>query len=186
MFVPPTVDAYTLARMKADGITGVRLVWFRQDALPDVDGPDFKKFLVRLADLDLHVQLLLDGERLASILTKLGDCGVKLVIDHFGFPDISAGLNCPGFQAVLKSLENDRTWVKLAAYHRMEDTVGLYTAELLRAAGCERLLWGSDWPFIAAKGPYSFQDAIDGFLHSVPSATDRRKISETALRLYFR
>jgi predicted TIM-barrel fold metal-dependent hydrolase len=186
VIVPPTVDSCTLARMKACGVTGVRLVWLLRDSPPDVDGPDFKRFLARLADLDLHVQLLLDGERLATILAKLSHSGVKVVVDHFGFPDISAGLRCSGFRAVLKSLESGRTWVKLAAYHRMADTTVLYTTELLRLAGTERLLWGSDWPFIAAKEPHSFQNAIDGFLRSVPSAADRRKISETALQFYFR
>jgi len=186
VIVLPTVDGYTLARMKADGVVGVRLVWFRQGDLPDVDGPDFRKFLTRLADLDLHVQLLLEGERLARVLAKLANSGVNIVVDHFGFPNVSAGLNCPGFQAALKSVEGGRTWVKLAAYHRMAGTADLYTSALLRSAGTERLLWGSDWPFIAASNSHSFQDSIDEFLLSVPKAADRRKISETALRLYFR
>jgi predicted TIM-barrel fold metal-dependent hydrolase len=186
VIVLPTVDGYTLARMKADGVVGIRLVWFRQSDLPDVDGPDFRKFLTRLADLDLHVQLLLEGERLARVLAKLANSGVNIVVDHFGFPNVSAGLNCPGFQAALKSVERGRTWVKLAAYHRMAGTADLYTSALLRSAGTERLLWGSDWPFIAASSSHSFQDSIDEFLLSVPKAADRRKISETALRLYFR
>lgn len=185
VIVPPTVDSYTLARMKDDGVVGVRLVWFRQSSLPDVDGPDFKKFLARLADLDLHLHLLLEGERLAAVLARLTQSGVRLVVDHFGFPDISRGLNCPGFQSTLKAVENGRTWVKLAAYHRMADTTDLYTSALLRVAGTERLVWGSDWPFMAATGPHVFQDAIDGFMRSVPNASDRRKISETALCFYF-
>jgi predicted TIM-barrel fold metal-dependent hydrolase len=186
VIVPPTVDGYTLARMKADGVVGVRLVWFRQGDLPDLNGPDFRKFLTRLADRDLHVQLLLEGERLAAVLEKLGNSGVNVVVDHFGLPNVSAGLNCPGFQAALKSIENGRTWIKLAAYHRMAGMADLYTSALLRRAGTERLLWGSDWPFLAAKTSHTFQDSINEFLLSVPKAADRRKISETALRLYFR
>jgi len=186
VIVPLTVDGHTLARLKSDGVTGVRLVRFRQDELPNMDGSEFRKFLARLADLDLHLQLLLDGERLASALETLDTSRVNIVVDHFGFPDVSAGLNCSGFRALLKSVEKGRTWVKLAAYHRMAGTADLYTSELLRTAGTERLVWGSDWPFIASREPHSFQDAIDGFLSSVPSAADRRKISETALRLYFR
>ena len=185
VIVPPTIDPYVLREMKKDGVVGVRWVWFMQSDLPDLKSPEYRKFLAHLADLDLHVELLLGGERLAPVLADLDRSGVKVVIDHFGFPDPQLGIACPGFQASLRAVENGRTWVKLAAWHRLGDQGNELSQRLLAAAGTQRLVWGSDWPFVAAHEQYTYQDAIDSFIAAVPDAATRREISETALRFYF-
>jgi predicted TIM-barrel fold metal-dependent hydrolase len=185
VIVAPTVDAYTLREMKKEGVVGVRWVWFVQKDLPDLKSAEYRKFLARLTDLDLHVELLLGGERLAPVLADLQPSGVKVVIDHFGFPDPQLGTDCPAFNAALRSVENGRTWIKLAAYHRLGNVANALTQRLVGAAGTERLVWGSDWPFVAADEHYTYQQAIDSFIAAVPDAGTRRAISETALRLYF-
>ncbi len=186
VIVSPSVDSYTLRAMKQDGVVGVRWVWFMQDSLPDLRSTEYRMFLARLADLDLHVQVLLGGDRLAPVLEALGESGVKVVVDHFGFPDPALGAGCPGFQAALRAVDNGRTWVKMAAWHRLGNATACeLSARLLQAAGPERALWGSDWPFVAANEGYTYEQAISSFIEAVPDAGTRRKISETALRLYF-
>lgn len=185
VIVPPTIDPYRLRQMADDGVVGVRWVWFMQKELPDLNSVEYRRFLARLADLDMHIELLLGGERLAPVVGDIQKSGVKLVIDHFGFPEPQLGAECPGFQAVLRAVENDRTWVKLAAWHRLGDQGNVLSQKLLAAAGPQRLLWGSDWPFVAAHESYTYQEAIDSFIAAVPDAGTRREISETALRLYF-
>jgi hypothetical protein len=61
--------------------------------------------LRRLADLDLHVQVVVEGPRCPAVLPKLEASGVKIVIDHFGHPDPAEGVNCAGFQTILRSVE---------------------------------------------------------------------------------
>lgn len=178
-------DPYILREMADHGVVGVRWVWFQREQLPDLTSPEYRKFLVRLADLDLHVQLLLGGARLGPVAGAVCNSGVKLVIDHFGFPDPALGTRCPGFQAALRAVDNQRTWVKLAAWHRLGAGGTALAQALLSAAGTERLLWGTDWPFVAAHDGYTYQDAIDAFLAAVPDACTRRALSETALRFYF-
>jgi predicted TIM-barrel fold metal-dependent hydrolase len=56
---------------------------------------------------------------------------------------------------------------------------------LLREAGPERLLWGSDCPFVGHEDSLDFADALHSYGQWVPSADMRRRIDETALRLYF-
>ena len=185
VIVRPDVDPYVLREMKRDGVVGVRLVWFMQKKLPDLRSAEYAKFLARLADLDLHVELLLGGDRLGPVVADLQRSGVKVVIDHFGFPAPELGLECPGFDAALKALETERTWVKLAAWHRLETQGSALTRKLLAAEGPDRLLWGSDWPFVAAQGTYTYQDALDSFAQAVADPLTRRRISEAALRLYF-
>ena len=53
------------------------------------------------------------------MLPILEAAGARIVIDHFGHPDPHAGRNCAGFQAVLRSIERGRTWVKLSVAYRL-------------------------------------------------------------------
>jgi predicted TIM-barrel fold metal-dependent hydrolase len=74
------------------------------------------------------------------------------VIDHFGRPDPSLGIDDPGFRYILSVAGTRRVWVKLSGAYRLGadgrgDEVARKAVPLLRAAfGPERLLWGSDWP----------------------------------------
>jgi predicted TIM-barrel fold metal-dependent hydrolase len=58
-------------------------------------------------------------------------------------------------------------------------------AVLLREAGPERLLWGSDCPFVGHESSLTYADALANFAEWVPDAAARRRMSDTALRLYF-
>ena len=197
--VLPRTDRYILERMKADGVVGVRLQLTRRKELPDFAHEDYQLLLKRLADLDMHLQVVLEGPLWPSVLGKLEASGVKIVIDHFGHPNPEEGVDCAGFQAVLRSVEKGRTWVKLSAPFRLtwaaageptrDPRTALLAQEAARAllsnAGPERLLWGSDCPFVGHEAHMTFQDTLDEFAMWVPDAAIRRKISDTALKLYF-
>ena len=83
-----------------------------------------------------------------------------------------------GFQAVLRAVERGRTWVKLSAGFRLpsEQAALDCAAELLKSAGPERLLWGSDWPFAAFESSMNYQQAVDGLARWVPDPADRWQI----------
>jgi predicted TIM-barrel fold metal-dependent hydrolase len=195
----PTTERYILERMKDDGVVGVRLQLTRRKELPDVGDEEHQLLLRRLADLDMHVQVVVEGPLWPQILPKLEATGVKIVIDHFGHANPADGVNCPGFQALLRSAEKGRTWIKLSgAYrltwapagqpHRDPATRPLayqLAQSLLKNVGPERLVWGSDCPFVGHESHVSFQDTIDELAQWAPDALTRRRLSDTALRLYF-
>ena len=85
VILAPTVERYTLEAMKRDGVVGVRLP-FISNPLPDITSFDYRRFLRRLADLDWHVHLHVEGERLPPLIDAIEASGVKLVIDHLGRP----------------------------------------------------------------------------------------------------
>lgn len=178
----------SLAELKAwrgAGLTGIRFMLLRAE-MPDFSDFGWQRLLTRLSDLGMHVHVLIEPERLGAFIDALSAYpALDLVIDHFGFPDIGKGLACAGFQAALRGLDSGRVWVKLAAFHRMGDTAPLYASALLEQAGTERLIWGSDWPFLAAQDAHSLEDALAAFETCVPDPRQRRAISETALRFYF-
>ena len=197
--VLPTTDRYILERMKEDGIVGVRLQLTRRKELPDLHDEEHQLLFKRLADLGLHVQVVVEGARWPEVLPALEGYGVNIVIDHFGHPTPEQGVNCPGYQAVLRSVEKGRTWVKLSGAFRLTwqqagqpkrdpRTVPLareIAQSLLSNAGPERLVWGSDCPFVGHEQAVSFQDTLDELVSWVPDAGVRRKLSDTALKLYF-
>lgn len=184
----PQYDMYTLERMKADGVVGIRLQWRHLKERPDLNSPEYRRLLRRVVDLDWHVHVHDDSHRLPDTICLLQNAGVKVVIDHFGRPSPERGLNDAGFQAVLRSVDKGNTWVKLSAGFRLpsEDFARQCAAELLKSAGPERLLWGSDWPFVAFEGRVQYADTIAALARWIPDEQARRTIAgETALKLYF-
>nr|WP_219460087.1 amidohydrolase family protein [Nonomuraea rhizosphaerae] len=122
------------------------------------------------------------------MLDQLVRSGVKIVVDHFGDPDRRAGYTGESGAALLRALETGRVWVKLSAGYRFgvgTDTLAGYAATLLDAAGPEHLFWGSDAPFVGARQPLTYRDAVDSFARIVPDAALRRRISRAAHTFYF-
>jgi predicted TIM-barrel fold metal-dependent hydrolase len=199
VILPPTTDRYVLDRMKDDGVVGVRLQIWGRETLPDLKSEEYQLFLRRIRDLDWHIHVALQGEKTRGFLADLKASGVKIVIDHFGHPDPKAGPDCEGFQSILRAVQKGRTWVKLSSAYRLyRTTPGLpaddprgeafgqsLADELLREAGPDRLLWGSDCPFVGYEKLVTYQDTLDAFARWVPDPVTRRQISMTALKFYF-
>ena len=187
VILEPTVDRYTLAAMKDDGIVGVRLPYISMAELPDLSSFENRRTLRRFADLNWHVHLHLDGPRIPQVLPHLEQAGLNIVVDHFGRPDPAQGIACAGFQTLLRSIEKGRTWVKVSAAYRL----GLaraeqYGRELLKQVGPDRLLWASDCPFAGFEGKLTYRETIDAVLAWVPEGPARDKIfGANAMKLYF-
>ena len=111
-----------------------------------------------------------------------------------GLPEAAAGIDQPGFQALLRLLEAKHVWVKLAGADRITRASGRLRNAIpfiraLAAVAPERLVWGSDWPHIGfhsrqpvqdeAVLPYRALDAgelLDILIEAIPDAGLRRGI----------
>jgi len=197
--VAPNTDFYTLERMSQEGIVGIRLQLARQETLPDFRSDDYRMLFRRARDLDWHVHVAIEGPSLRPVLEALMEEGVKTVIDHMGHPDPQDPLACDGLRAMLEAVETGRTWVKMSAGFRMPGTdawrsdpegdldsiAAVIAAELLARVGPDRLLWGSDAPFVGYERRVSYARVLDSFRRWVPDPAIRAAISHTALKLYF-
>jgi predicted TIM-barrel fold metal-dependent hydrolase len=181
----PSTDPYAMRAMDAEGVVGIRFSLRNYAGIPDLAASDWQRLLRRVRDLDWHVHILAEPERLRAMLPILVDSGVKLVIDHFGHPSTPTGEGCPAFEGVLRALGHGRCWVKLSGPYR---TPGMdakaITARLLREAGADRLLWGSDCPWTAHEGRFTYRDCIAWFEDWIPDPITREAIGQTALKLY--
>jgi predicted TIM-barrel fold metal-dependent hydrolase len=180
------MERFELEAMSREGFVGVRLPFIGLPKLPDITTFDYRVLFRRLADLDWHVHPHVEGEDLPLILPTLEASGVKIVVDHLGRPDPKGGINSQGFNALARSIDTGRTWVKMSGGYRLGPQSKDYARELLRVAGADRLVWASDCPFVGHEGKFTYQTTIDWLVEAIPGATERAKIfGETARELYF-
>jgi predicted TIM-barrel fold metal-dependent hydrolase len=102
--------------------------------------------------------------------------------------------------AALEAIDAGNVWMKISAgfrfsprspprtaadYARARAMEAEFDRYLIERVGTDRLLWGSDCPFIGHEGAVSYRDTLDAYAAAVPDAHTRRAISHTALQFYF-
>ncbi len=137
------------------GVRGLRFNHFFRDGQLHYRGgvplEDAKILSPILRDLGWHLQLWIDVKDLPDTIPVLKEIDLPVVIDHMGRTNAQAGVNAPGFQALLRLLGEGGCWVKLSGAHRVSqqgpdypDARALHVA--LVKENPEQLVWGSDWP----------------------------------------
>lgn len=181
--VDPDTPREALQALDAQGVVGVRWSLRNYADVPDFGSPRYRRLLALVADLGWHVHLLAESERLERIVPALAASGVNLLIDHFGVP---AAPDCAGTRAILRAVQEGRTWVRLSAPYRLGRNIDAteLARTYLREAGPQRLLWGTDWPWVNHEGRVQAQDTVRWLLEWIPDAADRRRMDTSALALY--
>lgn len=111
----------------------------------------------RLHDMGWHLQTFISARALAANVDRVERLPVDVVVDHLGGPDPTQGVEQPGFQALLRLLDNGRTWVKLSGAYRADPGAAPWPiadpfATALIARAPDRLVWGTDWPHPHLRG----------------------------------
>jgi len=175
--VAPDIAPQALAELAQVGIAGIRLNWFRRDALPDVAGADYRRLLANVREQRWQVEIYLEGGKLAGVLPRLRDAGVRVVVDHFGAPDPGRGAQCAGFREVLKGVRAGDTWVKLSAPYRLGGADPQpFVDALLEAGGPAQLVWASDWPFVGYEEAITYRQCVDWLVAWIPDEATRRVV----------
>ncbi len=186
--VDPAWDIYQLERLRDDGFVGLRFLWRPLAQTPDLDTEPYRRLLRRCADLGWHIHLTERPERIDRTIRTIEAAGVRVVLDHIGLIDTEAGVDDPGFRAILDAVERGRTWVKLSAAFRFKQP-GLAdrcAAALVAVGGWERLVWASDWPFAGFESSVTYADTLAALQRWVPNADMRAAVGgRTPLKFYF-
>ena len=179
--VEPHTSDKEWERLKERGVVGVRLNLMRSDA-EALSRSDSNRFLSRVKERGWFLQLYATGEFWCGIQHILLHSGVPLVIDHFGEPDPSHGLDQPGFQAVLALGRETGAIVKLSAAFRASGQpfphadVEPFIAAVVDVFGLDRCLWGSDWPFLNTTQQAEYGDLLTLLTRWLPNAEDRERV----------
>jgi len=156
-WVAKDTPSETLSSMRSRGIAGIRI-----SLLPGImsSPASSSKYLEDNFDLamkyDWHIEIATPPEVIASVLPKLSDSPVPLVIDTFGW--VQGGVEESGFDAVLSLVKSGRAYVKLSEPYRLSKTKPDYpdlapVVKALVTANADRVLWGSGWPFVSGPQP---------------------------------
>jgi len=187
IIVGPDTDPYVLREMDESGAVGIRFQFRNVTSPPDLTSFEYRRLLRRVADLGWHVHLHDDGNRLPHYIDALLAAGPRLVIDHLARPSLDHDIKSESFRAVLRAVERGNTWVKISASFRLAPPS--YAASvfpvLLKEAGPERLMWGSDWPFAAFEDSVTYDSVLGDYYRYVPDPDMRHAIDRTALAFYF-
>ncbi len=177
-----------LAQLKSASVVGVAY----NAALLGVDHyAGTTSLLADLAALDLFVQVQVEADQMAALAPLLERSGAKIVVDHCGRPRTDAGIDQPGFRALLALARTGRAAVKLSGYvkfsrepHPHPDAWPFVHA-LLDAFGADACMWASDWPFLRAPERVDYGPLLQLAAELVPDPVDRRKLMwDTPRRLF--
>jgi predicted TIM-barrel fold metal-dependent hydrolase len=167
--------------LSAQGVMGVRLD-VQNDGHAAVLGPNASRLAQQCALRGWFVQVQAAAADWVAIAPVLRSWSMPIVIDHCGLPDTRAGLNQPGFQAVLELASSGRAWIKLSGAFRFSrqswphaDT-DPYAAALLNTYGAHRCVWGSDWPFVRLPHRPAYADVLQHLSRWVPDTVQRNAI----------
>lgn len=144
-----------------------------------------------LADLGMVAQVQVVEDQLVALQPWLDKQETTLAIDHCGRPRAEAGVDQPGFDALLRLSDNGRTTVKLSGWQKFSrdaypyEDAWRYAHTLLRVFGAEHCVWGSDWPFLRAPERLDYGPLLTLFEKMIPDARIRRQVQwETPRRLF--
>ena len=114
-----------------------------------------------------------------------------LVLDHFGFTAFTPEGEASAFQLLLKLAEYPQVHVKISALFRLKDTSPYDRVKkerlepLLAAFGADRLLFGTDFPFVLEQEPEQYDGTVKLVSSWLEKESDRSAVmGGTAEKLF--
>ena len=116
--VGPDATGPQLRRLGEGGVRGVRWNLVAGAEIPDPSAPETRRFLGRLRDQGMHLEVQLESPRLAPVLARLCAAAGTLVIDHMGLPERRDPEDEPWLVALAAMKDRRAVHVKLSAPYR--------------------------------------------------------------------
>jgi predicted TIM-barrel fold metal-dependent hydrolase len=151
-----SVTDKALDRLHALGVRGLRF----NERIDPRTGTAFRgaigatalaALLPRLRERGWHVQIWAGLADCLRLVDEFAGRGVPLVLDHMAQLEPGLGVHDRAFRQLSDRLRTGDVWVKLA-FCRVSSVPGHRDVrahhDALLAANPDRLLWGSDWPYV--------------------------------------
>jgi 2-pyrone-4,6-dicarboxylate lactonase len=180
-------DQAELTRLNRAGICGLR---FNEMTNPNGQGryqgalgvEHLAPLAPAMRERGMHAQIWAAAGTCAALAISLKPLGLPLVFDHMAGIDVTRGVDDPDFQALLRLLAGGDIWIKLTVCRVSKTPPNDYSDvrpfhEALVRENPERLLWGSDFPFVRMEERMpDLKRLIELFLRWTPAAAARQKI----------
>jgi predicted TIM-barrel fold metal-dependent hydrolase len=181
-------DLAALRELKAQGIVGAAFN-------PTFHGIDYYKrsadLIGKLAQLDMFLQIQSEHDQLSMFVPWIEAMPIRVLIDHCGRPTPEAGLDQPGFKALLRLAATQRVSVKLSGYSKFSqvpypfDDTWPFVRAIVDAFTLDRCLWASDWPYLRAPQRQDYGPLLELAQMLFPDPAERRRLfCDTPRRLF--
>ncbi|MGZ4617514.1 MAG: amidohydrolase family protein [Frankiaceae bacterium] len=178
-----------LSRLDAAGVRACRA-----RLVDDAQGPGLLRLQERVRDLGWHVEVWTPPWLYHDVLRAAAERG-RLVLDHLGLiPAPPPGAPDPAIPLLRAALSAGDVWVTLSgAYRLIPGNREAVAARALRDRvekvldiAPDRVIWGSDWPYVNPPGPPPTPADHRAVLHVwLPDAEMRRRVLiDNPSRLY--
>ena len=140
-----------LADWDAIGVRGVRLNTDNKGGMP-VAYDKIPELEARIKPFGWHFEWLFPGKDILELMPILEKTTIPMSIGHFAYQPATAGIDAPGFKALLKLVRDGNTWIKISGANRVSETDlppyddVLPMARALIEANPDNVMWGTDWP----------------------------------------
>lgn len=160
----PDATPEQMTQLQERGIVGMRFNLFGKGNAYEFDIDAWRSVIKHANKLGWHIDVHCEGPHLANVLPQLLAHADRVTIDHFGLPDPTAPMSCPG-QAALLAAPQGRVFIKTSGPYRVfrdrsseaaaQSCTPIF-ARLLQELGPDQLMWGSDWPWTQFEDRHDF------------------------------
>jgi L-fuconolactonase len=155
--------------------------------------PEFVAGVRALGEAGLSFDVCCRHHQLGAVIRLVQACpGTRFILDHFGKPDIRAGLLDPWREhltalAALPNVDCKLSGLITEADHAAWTIADLrpYVDHVLAAFGPHRLLFGGDWPVVKLAGSYArWLDTARALVSHLSPPAQAAIFHENAVRVY--
>ena len=189
---PERVTDTELKALDARGGRGIRVNFGYRSTDRAITGQAMeqaKKLALRVAALGWHLEFLLPNWSLKELIPTLETLPCDFSVGHMGVFPAAQGIEQEGFAEFLRLHARGRCWVKFTGVYRISklpDYADIAPmAQLFVRNNPERIVWGTDWPFLSHLDAVTYPQVIELFESWVPDeATQRRILVDNPAKLF--
>jgi predicted TIM-barrel fold metal-dependent hydrolase len=179
--VSPAISDRDLTALGERGVVGIRMN-LSTYGLAELIEPGADRLLARIRERNWFLQIHCEKDELVAAAPLLRKSGVRLVIDHFGRPDLRRGIDQPGFAMLLELGRSGNAVVKLSGPFRVSQDgppyrdVDPFIAAAIDAYTLQNCVWGSDWPFVRVEERVDYGPGLACLARWLPDPEDRHQV----------
>jgi 2-pyrone-4,6-dicarboxylate lactonase len=178
-----TVTDAELERLHAGGARGIRVNFgYRSTDLSITNRAieQAKKLAPRAAALGWHLEFLVPNWSLRELIPTLEALPCGFSVGHMGVFPAARGVEQEGFAEFLRLHARGHCWVKFTGVYRISKRPDYADIAPLAQAfvrnNPDRIVWGTDWPFLSHLDAVTYPQVIELFESWVTDTATRRKI----------
>lgn len=178
-----TVTEAEMKALDARGVRGIRVNFGYRGTDRAITGQAIeqaKTLARRAAELGWHLEFLVPNWSLRELIPFLGTLQCDFSVGHMGVFSAAAGVEQDGFSDFLRLHAEGRCWVKFTGVYRISKRPDFADIAPLAQAfvrnNPERIVWGTDWPFLSHLDAVTYPQLMSMFESWVPDAVNQRRI----------